>query len=137
MAGSRSSPVGAACLRLLGEARRCPICQNNCRPLACRGREVSERKSSEQLQQLTPQSISTRSALLTELEEIRRYGYALNCGESEPGLRGVAVAVLGPGNQATVGITLAAPDYRLPADALPRVAAAVRKTADRVAEELH
>jgi IclR family transcriptional regulator, acetate operon repressor len=104
---------------------------------AASNERLDELYPDEQLEQLTPQSISTRSGLLTELEEIRRYGYALNSGESEPGLRAVAVAIHGPGSYARAGITLAAPDYRLPADLLPRVAAAVRKAADRIAEELY
>ncbi len=85
-----------------------------------------------QLEQLTPRSISTREDLLAELKQVRRHGYALNDGESEPGLRAIAVAIRGPAGHPQAGLTLAAPENRLPPDSLPSVAAAVRSTADRI-----
>jgi DNA-binding IclR family transcriptional regulator len=47
----------------------------------------------DQLTQLTPNSIGTRTELLTELAEIRDRGYAASCEESEEGVGSLAVAL--------------------------------------------
>jgi IclR family transcriptional regulator, acetate operon repressor len=86
-----------------------------------------------QLEQVTPRSISTRADLLAELKQVRRHGYAINDGESEPGLRAIAVAIRGPSGHPRGGLTMAAPEYRLPPNLLPSMAAALRSTADRIA----
>lgn len=47
----------------------------------------------DQLAQLTPNSIGTRTELLTKLAEIRDRGYAASCEESEEGVGSLAVAL--------------------------------------------
>lgn len=90
----------------------------------------------EQLEQLTPESVSTVTGLLTQLDEIRRHGYALNNGESETGLRAVAVTIRDTAGRARAALTLAAPDNRLSTGQVPAVAAAMRRAADRISQAL-
>jgi len=67
----------------------------------------------EDLVTVTPSSISTKTALLIELEKIRRRGYATNAAESERGLSAAAVVIEGAGSRAS--LTVAAPSSRVPA----------------------
>lgn len=90
----------------------------------------------EELEQLTPESISTVTGLLTQLGEARRHGYALNRGESEEGLRAVAVAIRDAAGRPRAGLTLAAPDNRLLPDRVPAVVTAMRRAADRIGQAL-
>jgi DNA-binding IclR family transcriptional regulator len=91
----------------------------------------------EQLDQLTPQSVGTVTGLLARLDEVRRHGYALNDGESEHGLRAVAVAIRDTTGHTRGALTLAAPEYRLLPDQVPGVVAAVRRAADSIGRALH
>lgn len=91
----------------------------------------------EQLEQLTPESVGTVTGLLTQLDEVRRHGYALNNGESEPGLRAVAVAIRDAAGRPRAALTLAAPEYRLRPDQVPGVVAAMRRAADRIGQIIH
>ena len=52
---------------------------------------------SEQLVQLTPSSIGTRTDLISELATIRQKGYATSEEESEEGVSSIAVAIRGQG----------------------------------------
>ena len=60
----------------------------------------------EQLVELTSHSIGTRAALLAELEEVRRRGYAFSDEESEEGVCSVAVAIRGLPMAAALNISV-------------------------------
>jgi DNA-binding IclR family transcriptional regulator len=77
------------------------------------------------------------TGLLTQLDEVRRHGYALNNSESEPGLRAVAVAIRDAAGRPRAALTLAAPEYRLRPDQVPGVVAAMRRAADRIGQIVH
>lgn len=90
----------------------------------------------EELPGMTSRSVVTRSDLLNRLEVIRRQGYEVNSGESEVGLRAVAVAIVDRNGRSHGAITVAAPDGRLTMKDVPRIAKAVRAAAERVGAQL-
>ena len=97
--------------------------------------EILHRFPNETLEVLTGSSIALRADLFHELEVVRKQGYAMNFGESEVGVSGVAVAVAVP-NMAPRALAVAAPRARL---SKPRVAEIVRtlsEYAPLIAEEL-
>jgi DNA-binding IclR family transcriptional regulator len=97
----------------------------------------------EQLPASTEQSIRSRTALLKELVEVRKVGYATNRAESEDGVGSVAVAI--PGGEVggrLMALSVAAPLARFDAetertlvplltDAVGSIAAAVRERQHR------
>lgn len=63
----------------------------------------------------TPRSPLDRSALLVELDEVRRHGYATTFEEMDPGINAVAAPIYGAGHdaEATGTISIAGPSVRL------------------------
>ncbi len=90
----------------------------------------------EELEPLTPRSITTRTALLAELRSVRERGYAVNAGESEPGLRAVATAIVDAAGRLRGAISVAGPDGRMTATDVPRIAEALSAAAARVGAAL-
>lgn len=90
----------------------------------------------EELKPLTPRSITSRTALLADLQTVRRRGYAVNVGESEPGLRAVAAAIVDDAGRLRGAITVAGPDGRMTAKDVPRIARAVTDAAARIGTAL-
>jgi IclR family acetate operon transcriptional repressor len=76
---------------------------------------------SEELRQLTPNTIKTRTELLTRLDEVRKTGYALDLEEAYPGVRCVGVAVAVP-NWPVVHVSLSVPLQRAPIERLHALA---------------
>lgn len=87
----------------------------------------------ETLVRLTDRSIASRSELFTVLEEVRRAGYATNVGESDAGLVGVGVAIPNVAGPPEAGLGIAAPETRLSAEQLQRIATAAQRTARAIA----
>lgn len=69
---------------------------------------------SPKLPALTDQSITSRAALMSELQEVRRTGYARNLGESEPGVGSVSAAVRQRDGRPVVSISVSMPLVRAP-----------------------
>jgi DNA-binding IclR family transcriptional regulator len=67
----------------------------------------------EELPSLTDRTITLRSDLEAELEQIRERGYAVNLGESEPEIGGVAVALRDRLGEYRGALTVTAPLTRL------------------------
>ncbi len=97
---------------------------------------VRELYPKERLSTLTPRSIATRTALVKELEAVRKRGYATNDSESEENLQAVAVAIRDAGGRARAAITVAAPDYRMSSEQVRTVADAIVRAAARIGEGL-
>jgi IclR family transcriptional regulator, acetate operon repressor len=66
----------------------------------------------QELPRLTSNSITSRSDLETELDEIRHRGYATSREESEDGVTSVAVALAGPSGT-VYGINVSVPAHRM------------------------
>lgn len=89
----------------------------------------------ETLQALSPRTIGSVDALIAELREIRRRGYALNAGETDEGVRAISVPILGADSRPLAALSLAAPEARLPAARMTQVLPALRATAAAISEE--
>jgi IclR family acetate operon transcriptional repressor len=76
---------------------------------------------SEELRQLTPNTIKTRTELLTRLDEVRKTGYALDLEEAYLGVRCVGVAVAVP-SWPVVHVSLSVPLQRAPIERLHALA---------------
>lgn len=90
----------------------------------------------EQLPAITKRTVTSRRALLTELAQVRRRGYALNTGEAEGDVVAVAAAIVDGNGIARGAVTVAAPASRLGTTKLKRVAPVVRATADEIGHRL-
>lgn len=66
----------------------------------------------DELPQLSPDTISSRDALLAELDQVRQRGHAVNRGEYAGGVIGVATWVRGRGNRAPLALSVAGPSHR-------------------------
>ena len=97
--------------------------------------EILKRFPTEKLEALTGSSIVLRTDLLRELEVVRERGYAMNFGESEVGVSGVAVAVPVP-NIAPRALAVAAPRARLSKRRVSVIVQALAESAPLIAEEL-
>jgi DNA-binding IclR family transcriptional regulator len=88
----------------------------------------------EDLEPLTDRSITTLSRLRSELADVRERGWATNDGESEQGLRAIAVAIpRWSGSTHHAAITLAGPAFRLGDERLVELAEDVRAAAAAIA----
>lgn len=67
-------------------------------------------------------TITSRKALASELEEIRRRGYATAAGEIEDGLHGAAAPVFAGDGRCVAAISASGPSNRLPQEDLPALA---------------
>jgi DNA-binding IclR family transcriptional regulator len=65
---------------------------------------------------ITERTLPTRARLLRELREVRAHGYAVESGESTPGVRCIGLAATTP--HGIVGLSVTVPVHRAPADQL-------------------
>ncbi len=91
---------------------------------------------SSRLPRRTPRSITARSALMQELEEVRRTGFASSIEESALGLASVAAGVRDVRGRAIAALTLSVPAERLDPRRLELLATAVQRRARRIEGEL-
>jgi IclR family acetate operon transcriptional repressor len=79
-------------------------------------------------------SITDPDALLADLQEVRRRGYAVSDQETADGLRAVAAAVRGPDGEARAALAVSGPLLRLPDARLPAVGTNLVFAAKRMSE---
>jgi IclR family transcriptional regulator, acetate operon repressor len=91
---------------------------------------------SARLPALTADSIVSRAALMTELEEVRRRGYAKNKGESEVGVGSVSAAVRDHNGRPVASISVSAPLPRLTPQRWTVLADALQRTCRAIASAL-
>lgn len=91
---------------------------------------------SPRLPALTPDSITSRAALLSELAEVRRRGYAQNRGESEVGVGSVSAAVCDHHGRPVASISVSAPLPRMTTERWDVLAEAVQRVCRAVASAL-
>lgn len=91
---------------------------------------------SPKLPALTPGSITSRAALMTELAEVRRSGYAHNEGESEIGVGSVSCAVCDRQGKPVAAISVAVPLARMTPARWGELAESVRRTCQAAARAL-
>jgi DNA-binding IclR family transcriptional regulator len=91
---------------------------------------------SPKLPALTPDSITSRAALMTELGEVRRLGYSHNEGESEVGVGSVSCAVCDHHGKPVAAISVSVPLARMTPERWDILAKAVQRTCRTVASTL-
>lgn len=87
----------------------------------------------ETLHGLTDRSITSRRALFSVLDDVRRDGYATNIGESDPELVAVGVAIPYVTGPPHAGLGVSAPATRLSPAQVQRIAEAAQRTARAIA----
>jgi len=90
----------------------------------------------EDLQAPTPYSISSRSALKSQLAKIRSAGHALDNEELEIGLRCVAAPILSHDERVVASLTIAGSASRIQLSNIGYYIEGVKATADRISVQL-
>ncbi|MCU1386985.1 MAG: Transcriptional regulator, IclR family [Ilumatobacteraceae bacterium] len=85
------------------------------------------------LDRYTPSTITSRDELVTELEQIRQVGYAVNREERYSGVFGVAAPVLDRRGRARAAVGVQGPTVRLTGTSFDELAALVRDAANEIA----
>lgn len=98
--------------------------------------EVLSRYRSEKLPVRTPHTLSTRTALLGDLDQVRKRGYAIDNEESTPGIKCVGAPVFDSTGLATFALSVTATPVHLEGERLDAVAAALRHAASEATAAL-
>ncbi|MBY5972877.1 IclR family transcriptional regulator [Ferrimonas balearica] len=85
---------------------------------------------------MTPRSLTTTEAVLTDMARIRQRGYALDDEEHVPGLRCVAAVVWAPSAEPACAISISGLAARLTRDRLDQAGQQVREAARQLTERL-
>lgn len=88
------------------------------------------------LEAVTEQTITSVSKLRSELERIRSEGAAFTIGELEPGFNGVAVPVFDASGHCLTVLSVSGPEYHMPPERLPEVAALSKEAAGEISARL-
>jgi IclR family acetate operon transcriptional repressor len=88
------------------------------------------------LAQLTEATVTDPARLHTQLEQIRRQGYAITRDELEPGFVAIAAPVYDRDRQAAAAISIGGASLRLPAARVVEVAALVQMAARQISRQL-
>jgi len=97
--------------------------------------EVRERVLAD-LPAFTEATVTDPAVLGDQLERARREGYAVTAGELERGLNAVAAPVRRADGAVVAALSISAPAFRLPVDALPSAARSAVAAARAVSERL-
>jgi DNA-binding IclR family transcriptional regulator len=87
------------------------------------------------LKAITPNTITTPSALKAELKAIRSRGYAIDNEEKEPGLRCVSAAVRGDSGKLLAALSVSGPAFRVTKERVPEIGKAVMQAAGELSYE--
>ena len=82
-----------------------------------------------ELAAFTPATLTSRQALLADLEATRRRGWALNDGERDVGVRTMAAPLLDDDGRPWAGVAIQGPTVRLPDERLEALADVLRTAA--------
>jgi IclR family acetate operon transcriptional repressor len=88
------------------------------------------------LEAVTAQTITSVGELRAELERVRSEGAAFTIGELEDGFNGVAVPVFDVSGRCSVVLSVSGPEYRMPPERLPEVAALSKGAAEDISARL-
>lgn len=90
----------------------------------------------QQIAALTPSTVTDPEQLRTQLDDVRRRGYALSFAERTPGIRSVAAAVFDHDGAVTGCLSVSGPEMRMPDDRMHALGSRVRGKAWTVSEVL-
>lgn len=88
------------------------------------------------LERFTPNTITSRSKLLAELERTRDRGWASTSEELEIGLNAVAAPILGAGGDVVAAVSVSGPAYRLTVESFPSVTEKLRAGAEEISNRI-
>jgi IclR family acetate operon transcriptional repressor len=89
-----------------------------------------------ELTPLTSTTVTDPKKLRTQLEEVRRRGYAMSFAERTPGIRSVAAAVFDHEGAVTGCLSVSGPEMRMPAERMQDLGTQVHRAAWTVSEAL-
>src|SRR5467141_586647 len=98
--------------------------------------EVNEIVRRSGLKAFTPNTITTGTALKTELRAVRSRGYAIDNEEKEPGLRCVSAPVRNDSGKLLAALSVSGPAFRVTRERVPEIAKAVMQAAGELSFEL-
>ncbi len=90
----------------------------------------------EKLVTVTESTLATRTQLLAVLNMVRSAGFAVNFGESEPGLGAIGMAVLNADGRPAAGFTVAGPMQRMTQEYVHALARELRPVVAEATAEL-
>jgi IclR family transcriptional regulator, acetate operon repressor len=85
---------------------------------------------------LTPTTVTDTQALATQLDEVRRRGYATSFAERTPGIRSVAAPLFDHHGAITGCMSVSGPEMRMPAERMHALGARLERSAWTVSEVL-
>ena len=88
------------------------------------------------LKAMTENTITSASALKTELRAIRSRGYAIDDEEKEQGLRCVSAAVRGDSGKLLAALSVSGPAFRVTRERVPEIGRAVMQAAGELSQQL-
>jgi DNA-binding IclR family transcriptional regulator len=88
------------------------------------------------LNALTPATITSRAALLKELDRVRRDGYAMDREECESGVQCIAAPVIGMDGAIVAAVSVSGPKNRVPAEKAAEIAGYVVEAARGISSRL-
>jgi DNA-binding IclR family transcriptional regulator len=88
------------------------------------------------LKAVTAKTITTPTALRSELKAVRARGYAIDDEEKEDGLRCVSAAVRGHSGKLFAAMSVSGPAFRMTKERIPEVGQAVMRAANELSAEL-
>ena len=88
------------------------------------------------LDKLTSASIGSMKELEQQLRGVRERGYALNLGESQPGVAAVAVAMSPLSSAPRAALSVAGPRQRMTAEVVRRIAVTLKRAVDLLEKKL-
>jgi DNA-binding IclR family transcriptional regulator len=84
----------------------------------------------------TAKTVTTPERFLSELEKVRKRGYAIDDEESVLGVRCLAAPVLSAKQEPLAGVSISGPTARMSDDKLPEFVAAIRAAAQAISSRL-
>jgi len=118
--------------------RRTPLhCTSNGKILLAYGSQAErDRVLERRLDRFAPNTIVDAGVLRSQLDEIRRRGYAQTIEELEEGLNAVAAPVRRADGQVTAALSVSGPAFRMRGIDLPRMARLAMDAADAISHRL-
>ncbi len=81
---------------------------------------------------LTPQTITSPTALLAEMKKIRRSKFAIDNEENEPGVRCIASVIESPSGEPIAALSISGPAFRLLPHRLRSFRSALRESCSQI-----
>lgn len=100
------------------------------------GREYADGALPERLEAFTEETITDRTQLFRELDQVREQGYGIIDNELEEGLLSLSRPVRDPAGELIAILTVNGPRYRLTRERIPATLELMRSTVERLAAAL-